>query len=86
MARLKFGSSWRWSWSGLVASILAVGLVVGWSASVIIVATHGGEYVLPVEVIQAQQALGQTLAGGLIGYLGARAMHANEIKGGDSSG
>jgi len=77
---------WRWSWSGLVASILAIGLVLGWASSVIIIALHGGEYKIPEYVIQAQQALGQTLAGGIIGYLGARAMHAAENKDGDSNG
>lgn len=61
-----------WSWSGFVVSILALGLVSAWSLSVIFVSLHGGEYNLPEYVVQSQLALGQTLAGGLIGWLGAR--------------
>lgn len=77
--------NFSWSWSGFVVSILALGLVTGWTFSVIFVAFHGGEYVLPEYVVQSQLALGQTLAGGLIGWLGARVMPRTKQEEGPST-
>jgi len=76
----------RWSWSGFVATILALGLAGGWAVTVSTVAGHAGEYNVPEYVVQAFLGLGQTLAGGLIGYLGARAMHNADQRGGDTDG
>jgi hypothetical protein len=45
---------------------------------VVLVALNGWGHELPEMVIQAQQALGQTLAGGLVGFLGAHAVERNK--------
>lgn len=61
-----------WSWSGFTVALVAAGLTFGWAASVYLIASHAGEYPLPDGVIQAQLALGQTLAGGVVGFVAAK--------------